>query len=121
MTGALDAKILPVAKKVIDQFGKSITLITETVGDYDPSIGKAAIINVSKKINGIIEEYKPFDIANGLAIAGDKKITIAAQGNPIPGLGDEITVDADTFKITQLQSIYSGEKIAVYVIQARKS
>lgn len=120
MTGALDKIAGGQASKLIAKYGKSITLTRITEGDYDPSTATTSNTSVASTINAVVEEYKGYDLANNLAVVGDKKLTVAAKGLVAPSLADQITIDGVTFSIVNIQTINSGELAALYVIQGRK-
>lgn len=120
MTGELDAELGPIAVDLIAEYGKAITLTRITAGVYDPATSKSTDTTADETINVLVEEYKGYDFANGLAIVGDKKLTVAAVGLTAPNLNDRVTIDSATFKILELQTIYSGELPALYVLKCRK-
>lgn len=120
MTGALDAVAQPLAIKLISKYGKAITLQRQGAGTYDVATGKNTTAPPSPEaINAVIEDYKPYAFANGLAIQGDKKASVAAQGLAVPTPGDQIIIDSVTFSIVQVETVYSGELAAMYILQGR--
>lgn len=121
MTGALDKIAGPLAVKLINKFGKAITLIRVSEGTYDPATATTTNTETSETINGVLEDYRPYDLANGLAAVGDKKITVAAKGLTVPNLTDAVTVDSVRYAIVSRQTIYSGELPALYILQARQA
>lgn len=121
MTGALDAEIGLIAVDLISEFGKALTLIRVTEGAYDRATGTSMPSEASETVNGVLEDYKPYELANGLAVTGDKKITVAASGLIIPALTDGITIDAVRYSIVTVGTIYSGELPALYILQGRKT
>lgn len=121
MTGALDADFGPLAVELLSEFGKAVTLNRVTAGTYDPATSKATNSEKSETVNALLEDYKPYELANGLAVVGDKKLTVAAQGFKVPALTDGVTIDGTRFAIVSLQTIYSGELAALYIIQGRKA
>jgi hypothetical protein len=121
MTGALDAEIGPLAVTLIAEFGKAVTLIRVTEGAYNPTTSAAAVTEASSAINALIEDYKPYELANGLATIGDKKLTVAASGLTAPKLTDAVIIEGMRFSIVSLGTVYSGELAALYVFQARKT
>lgn len=116
----LDATARKLATKMIGQFGKSITLTTVTAGAYNPATGLAGQTTADASVKAIVEEYKGFDIANDLAKAGDKKVTVsAADLASRPSPVDRLTIDGVVYTIMQVKAISSGELDALYEIQGR--
>lgn len=121
MTGALDAEIGPLAVELIAEFGKALTLIRVSEGAYDTATGLTTNTEASETVNGILEDYKPYELANGLALTGDKKATVAASGLTIPALTDGLTIDGVRYSLVSVGTIYSGELPALYILQGRKT
>ena len=116
----LDATARRAATKLIGQFGRSIILTTVTAGAYNPATGSATPTTSNANVKAIIEEYKGFDIANDLAQAGDKKVTVsaadlAAKPSPV----DRLTIDGLVFTVVGVQAVSSGALDALYILQAR--
>ena len=116
----LDATARAAATKLIGQFGRLITLTTVTAGAYNPATGAAVPTTSDKSVKAIIEDFKGFEIANELAQAGDKKITVSAadlasKPNPV----DKVTVDGLVYTIVSVKAVSSGALDALYTIQAR--
>lgn len=118
---ALDDEIGPLAADVIGEFGKSVTLVRVTAGAYNPTTSASTNTESSETVKAIVEDYKPYELVNGLAVAGDKKLTVAASGLSQPQLTDAIVIDGVRFSIVTLQTINSGEDAALYILQGRKS
>lgn len=116
---AIDKIAKTQASKAIKKYGKSITLTRVTQGAYDPATGTRVLTSVDEFVSVVVEEYKGYDFANGLAQQGDKKLTLAAFGVTVPTLSDKVTIDGIRFTIVQIQTIYSGNDACLYIIQAR--
>lgn len=121
MTGALDAIAGKVALKQIAKFGKAVTLIRVTEGVYDPTTSSSTNSEASSTINAVVEDFKPYELANGLAVVGDKKLTVAASGLTAPNLADGISIDGIRFAIISLGTVYGGELAALYALHGRKA
>lgn len=116
----LDATARRAATKLIGQFGRSITLTTVTAGAYNPATGTAANTTSSVSVKAILEDYNGFEIANELAVAGDKKVTVsAADLASAPKPVDTLTIDGQVFTIVGVKAVSSGALNALYIIQAR--
>lgn len=125
---SLDGTIPPLALKLINKFGTSITLTVNSTGTYDPATSKATSVPVVQSIMGLIEEYADNlrflgdKLGLGSSIVdGDKKITIASQGlTAIPKAGDGVDVGTQGFIITGVGSMWSGQLVAAYVLHVSK-
>lgn len=115
----LDIAARSAALKTIAKFGKSITLTRVTEGAYNTATATTTNTPVDETVSAIVEDYKGFDLTSGLIQAGDKKVTVAASAVAIPALADKITVDAYIYTIVNIQTIYSGQLAALYILQGR--
>ena len=125
----LDTTIPPLALKMLNKYGKQITITTNTLGAYDVSTGAPATsVAVSQTVAASIEEYADNlrflgdkAMPNSSIVEGDKKASIAAQGLTfVPNVGDTATIGADGFSIIGVGTMWSGELAAMYVLHVRK-
>lgn len=108
-------KIMPgMAKKLVDQYGKSVTLIRVTKGAFDPETGAVANTETTATVKCIIEPVK-VAIGEG-AMMGDVKATFYAA----VAVGDRVIVGDDEFRVIAANKNYSGEQIATYTAMMRK-
>jgi hypothetical protein len=121
VTGSLDKTSRYLAVNLINQFGKSVTLNRIVHGTYDVSTGKVTNAVTSSSINCVLEDFTPWELANGLGTIGGKKVTIASKSVAIPALIDTLTIDSDTFTIASIKTMYSGELPAIYELVCKKS
>ena len=119
----LDATLRPVARQLINQFGKTVTLSKVTQGTYDPVSGtysSGCTTDHTVKVSPP-ESYDQADIDGSLVQRDDFEVQLAALGAPaIPEIGDTITMDGESYSIITAPPVYSGELIAVYKLQCRK-
>lgn len=118
---ALDDELGPLAADLLGEFGKSVSLIRVTVGAYDPATSKAATTEAVTAIKAIVEDFAPYQLANGLASVGDKKLTVAAFGLDAPKLGDAVSFDGARYALISFDTVYSGELAALYILHGRKA
>jgi len=119
----LDAKFRALSDKLIDKYGKSVTLTSVTNGAYNPATGTSAKTTATSTVKAIVEDYSLHSsgvgFQTGLIKAGDKKVTIAALGITKPKPSDTVTIDAVVWNIVRVVETWSGEQIAVYECQLR--
>lgn len=111
----LDQELAPVVLETIEEFGKSVTLITVAqAGDYDPDTASAERADDDPKlIKGIIEDAN----AKGLVEGASEKLFIAAASvNSKPSVGDKVSRDGFTLNVFEVETIYSGELACLYIL-----
>lgn len=120
---ALDTKFRALSNRLIDKYGKSVTLTSVTNGAYNPATGTSAKTTATSTVKAIVEDYSLHSsgvgFQTGLIKAGDKKVTIAALGITKPKPSDTVTIDAVVWNIVRVVETWSGEQIAVYECQLR--
>ena len=125
---SLSTKLNAIASKLINKFGTPLTLTTYVDGGYNIATATNAKVATSVSLMGLVEEYaerirflgNKLEVGTQI-IAGDKKLTIAANDvKTVPKAGNQVTVLGDTYNITGIASAISGEGIALYVLHIRK-
>lgn len=121
MTGALDTEMRALAVELISEFGKSVTW-TKYASTVTPSTGVVTrtgtnyTVTISPPI-GPDSRYKPTTLIR----EGDRLVTVAASGLAFTPLeGDELTIDAATWRVVAVQAVYSGSLVAAYTAQIRR-
>lgn len=80
-----------------------VTPGTRTVGRNS---GGTNPTEASHKARGMVERYSTFSIANTLASADDRKISILAAtiaGGQAPTSGDKVTIEGVTYRILEIE------------------
>ena len=121
---ALDTRFRSLATKLINKYGKSITLTSVTTGTYNPATGSVTNTTSSATVKAIVEDYSYQDsgsgFTEGLIKVGDKKFTVAAIDlSSAPKPGDTITLGSSAYSVIRVIETWSGEQIASYEIQGR--
>jgi len=115
----LDTRFRALATRLINKYGKSITLTSVTTGSYNPATGSVTNTTSAASVKALVEDYKT-GFADGLVKIGDKKFTVAAidlSSSPKPG--DTITLGSATYSVIRVIETWSGEQIASYELQGR--
>lgn len=109
MSGKLD-KLKPTATKLINQFGKNISIKRISEGAYDIDIG--TITNTESIINlvGVVSSPKINEIDNTLIEKTDLIVTVSDEVS----LEDIVTIDGKDYTIKSILPLYSGNLIAYY-------
>lgn len=120
----LDKKFLPKALRLIDRLGKTVVFKTYPDATYDPETGETVPgdpVNYSKKvIPPYAYEQKYLD--GDTVQTGDMQSGIAALGlefTPEPSV-TTVVIDTEEWNIVNMMPIYSGQQIALYLLQLRK-
>lgn len=110
MSGKLD-KLKPTATKLINQFGKNISIKRMVEGEYDVDTG--TITNTETIINlvGVVSSPKVNEIDNTLIEKTDLIVTVS---DVVVSLEDIITIDGKDYTIKSILPLYSGNLIAYY-------
>lgn len=109
MSGKLD-KLKPTATKLINQFGKNISIKRITEGVYNVDTG--TITNTETVINlvGVVSSPKINEIDNTLIEKTDLIVTVSDEVS----LEDIVTIDGKDYTIKAVMPLYSGNLIAYY-------
>lgn len=123
----LDAELGQIAVDTLDEFGKSVSYLLTGAPVYDVATGTATSTDIP--VEGVKiappEEYSMTLIAtsDGAVQKGDKKFTTAAkyfENAPAqPSEEDKISYDGETFSVTDIKTVYSGELPCLYILQGR--
>jgi hypothetical protein len=120
MTGALDTRARATAERMIDKFGKAMTLRREVVGTYDPSTGAAAVVPTDYAVVGVVTQPSVAMLSAGLAQGGDLVVMLAAQATDVvPQAGDVLVMNLESWQVMSVRSMFSGELVATYELLAR--
>lgn len=106
------AKLLSgfIAKQIAKQLGKQLlpcVLIKVSPGTRTPDSIAAGTnpTETSHAGRGMIEHYSTFSIANSLATAADRKISIlgaSIAGGAVPDSGDKVMIEGVTYRVQEV-------------------
>ncbi len=121
MTGKLDKRMRSTAQRLIDDFGKPVTL-RRTEATFDPSTGKTVETTQDFDVNGVLEDYSENRVDGTLVKAGDLRLSIPARDLSVtPDIEkDTIRFGGDTWSIVNDGRVYSGEQVALHQLQIRR-
>lgn len=130
MTTVLDDILVPKAKDLIDRFGKVATFKVQSSETYDTATGITG--ETETEVSVKVTPPSPYNdrlVDNDLIRAGDMQIAFAptaldeTTGVAIsftPENGMKVVLDSATWKVERVNSVYSGDSIALYVLTLRK-
>lgn len=117
----LDATARPLALKLINKYGASVTYTQVTAGAYNPATSSATPTTVASTVKAVVETFAGTHFFSELIIAGDKKFTCPASSfSSEPKPGDTVTLDSIVYTVVAVKAIFSGALAAIYEIAARK-
>lgn len=121
MTGELDAEMGPIAVELINEFGKQISYIRVSAGEYDPATSSVPVVETPEPIAAFVTDPTGWQIANGLGAVGGKNILVAALGWATPSLTDKFVIDGKTYTVMKdgIKAIYSGELVCAWTINGQ--
>ncbi len=119
---ALDIKLLPKVLSIIEKVGKEAVFSIYSE-EYDPTTGENVQGSAWVFTEKIIPPY-PYEsklVDGDLIRDGDMRSGIAGSGIEFtPKEGIIVEFDSQIWKIVKVNSIYSGERVALYELQLRK-
>lgn len=119
----LDDEMIPEVYSIIQELGKTAVFHNYTEEFYDPATGDRAQGNPTNYSLRVIPPYAyELKYINGDIIkVGDMQSGVAASGLEFtPRQGMKVTIDSTVWQIVRTNPIYSGERIALYMLQLRK-
>lgn len=125
MSTRLDGIFVPLAYKLLQKYGKELTLSQVARGAKNYTTGVIADgTTTTYTIKGLIMDYVAKEIDGKSVLFGDRKVLIYAQG--LPTTLDEtssvytLTISSVVWNVVSVTTAYSGEDIAYYELQVRR-
>lgn len=132
MPGQLDTVFRPLAERLIEQFGMSMTYI-QLAESFDATTGKVTTTETQHSVIGTPPVPLSKRLASGESYravlgevfdtveAGDLITTLKAQNLGFtPALGDRLVYNNSTWQVVRVDPTYSGELPAVFTVQIRQ-
>jgi hypothetical protein len=122
VSGALDSTFGPLAKNLIGKFGKRATLRRVTSA-FSAATGRNTESTADTTV--VVTPPAPFArkyIDNTSVLEGDAQCSVARQGLAVvpTAATDKLIVDGVTWTIVGVESVYSGELVAMYTLHIRQ-
>lgn len=117
---ALDTQLRPLARRLIAERGKPMTLRRLEPATYSAATGTVTATQTDHAIAAVVEDYGGHQI-QGLVRQGDRRVLLAADGLAIvPRPGDQIVLDGEVFTAVRVEGTFSGALPALYALQIRR-
>lgn len=125
MSTELDLKILPAVLSALSKVGISATIRNSAdASDYDPSTGSVTF-TPTEYTNQIVappQRYNRRYVDGDTILAEDTYTFIAGSGLAfVPSPGWEVDLSSETWKVVSVQFLRSGDDVAAYKLQLRRS
>lgn len=101
---------------------QTVALTSITPGTYDPATGTTTGgSSTSETIPANVEDYSGLTLANGLALAGDKKVLVAAALLTFtPKPTDTVTIGGTVYSVVAIpETVQPGAPAITYELQCR--
>ena len=121
MPGKLDGVMVPLAKKLIGDFGKTVTY-KQLSSSYDASTGKTTSAETaSSAVIAPPAPYRQNRIDGSTIQNGDVTSSVAASAIAfVPAIGDRVDLNAVDWQVVGVNPVFSGELVALYELQLRQ-
>jgi hypothetical protein len=121
MTGALDTRMRSLAQRLTDKFGKAVVLREFAGNTFDPSTGQNTASYTDHNANAVVRSYAERLIDGSSVQVGDLEVSVPAKDLTfVPDTQDRLRMDGVEYAIVNPQRTYSGEQVALYVLQVRR-
>lgn len=115
----LDDRMVPLARRMIDKYGKAMTFTKITPGSYNPATSATTgVTTTDYATKGVMDSSRKY-FGDDLVQEQDVTVLMAADGMPSVTPGDQIMWDGTLYSVVVPRPIYSGEQIALYIMLAR--
>lgn len=121
MPGKLDSVMVPLAKQLIGDFGKTVTYKVRT-NSFDVDSGKTTFTETeSSAVIAPPEPYKQNRIDGTVVQQGDVMTSIAQSAiSFVPKISDRVLLNSVDWEVVGVNPVYSGELVAMYELQLRQ-
>lgn len=120
----LDAKIRPLAERLIENYGKELLLVSRVEGTFDPETGAVTATDpAAVSIRGIVQAVDLHRVNGVNVLADDLVVLLAGTLETAPAVGDLLYLGSSTSdrrtQVVAVRPIYSGELVAAYEVICR--
>lgn len=112
-------------KRMVDTYGKSLTLTAKGSPTYDTDLGTVVTSDSTYITKVFFYNYNLVDIDGMNIRLGDRRAVIglldtSGDAIPEPETGDELTGEGDKVQIVRTAKIMSGDSAVCYLCQVRE-
>lgn len=121
MTSFDYAKTASTATRLLQRFGRSVTLTRRTPGSYDPTTGgPGAGTTAAHAGTAALFDYQQKDIDGTHIRVGDQRAYIAPDLAVTPQTGDTLTVGSDVWSIIASRPLAPAGTVVLHEAQVRR-
>lgn len=121
MTAFDYSKPAATAQRLLERFGRAVTLTRKTPGAYDPATGApGAGTTATHAGTAALFDYQQKDIDGTHIRVGDQRAYIAPDLAVTPQTGDTLTVGGDTWSVIASRPLAPAGVIVLHDVQVRR-
>lgn len=121
MSNLNDIKFAAVAQKLLDKFGVNGSVIEKAEGVLDVETGDVVSLAITTDVRVSPPiAYKGIEVDETTVLTHDMKVYMDSSGSIDVKAGDEVIVSGLMSTIKGVDSIYSGDDAAIYVLHCAK-
>lgn len=109
------------AQALINEFGQSMTITTQTPAAGDDPWDPATLTTVTRTVKGVVQEMSRNLIDGSAVRLGDLSVLIeAASGGTVPTTAEKVTIGGLQYSIVHVASVAPGGTTLYYQLQVRR-
>lgn len=108
------------AKRLIDRFGRDMTLRARSHGTYNPATATVTRTQTDYPAIGYLDQYAQEDIDGTLIQVGDQRVIMSPTVPVEPKTGDALVIDSDEWEIVRSQPLKPATTLLLYELQVRR-
>jgi len=113
----LDTPLRKAAQSVLRVFGQSVTFTDPGTATFDPATNTVVAGATATTVQAVVTEFSTRELG-GVIQHGDRKVLVAASAIT-PTVAMALTIGDRRHDVVDVQAVYSGDQVAVYVVAAR--
>lgn len=100
---------------IIEEFGQDVTLTVKGVSSHDADSGAVSESSANHTIKGVLDNQQKVYQDGKLVTDDRKRLLVSPSGmSVVPKVNDEIIVNSETFKITQVLETKPRDVVVLY-------
>ena len=107
------------AHRMLERFGRAITLVRVEAGDYDPDASAAATYEHQYAGIGAVFAYAQREMDGDQVRTGDQRLLLSADGVPTPQTGDKVVIGCDTWSVVRCETLAPAGVPVLHTVQLR--
>ena len=103
--------------KLVDRYGRDLTLIKSAIGPYDPATGSATGITENFIFTGYMYDEQAGVLTSDIRRGTRKCVIPPTNLGTVPDDGDQISGSGDVVSIKSVATMYSGSTVVCYICE----